>query len=128
MQGLWERSISQGLDPSLTSCAMAFDPISFCKVINKDGRAYQYRAMELIKFCRTFSTASEQSCRQVVRIIPDCVCFLSYSDVVVSVLKACDAALDHAVRSRDKRPKHTDLEIEKAERKLYEYERDFHAK
>jgi hypothetical protein len=54
--------------PTPQSCGMAFDAISFCKVINKDGRAYQYRAMELIKFCRTFSTASEQSCRQVVRL------------------------------------------------------------
>jgi len=81
--------------------------------MNKEGRAYQHRAMELIKFCRTFSTASEQSCSQIVRL--------------ESVLEACDSALAQAVGSRDKRRGPTDLEIEKAERKLLEYERDFHA-
>ena len=52
----------------------------------------------------------------------------SCSDVLISVLEACDTALAHAARSRKKPLKITDHEIEKAKRKLLAYERDFHAK
>jgi hypothetical protein len=52
--------------------------------------------------------------------------FLSHSDVPVSVLQACDTALEHAVNSRKKERKPTNQEFDNAIRKLYEYERDFH--
>ena len=54
--------------------------------------------------------------------------FLSHSDVPVSVLKACDKALEHAVNSRKKKRQPTDDEFEKAKRKLSEYEKVFHPK
>lgn len=50
--------------------------------------------------------------------------FLSHSDVLVSVLEACDKALDHASGSRKKRNQHTDLEIERAIKKLLAYEHE----
>jgi hypothetical protein len=52
--------------------------------------------------------------------------FLSHSDDPVRVLEACDTALEHAVNSRTKTPVPTDQQFEKAIRKLYEYEKDFH--
>ena len=47
---------------------MVFDKTSFCRVVNEDGRAYQYQAIELIKICRAFSTASYQSPDQDIRL------------------------------------------------------------
>jgi hypothetical protein len=52
--------------------------------------------------------------------------FLSYSDVPVRVLEACDSALERAVNSRMKERDDTDQEFDNAIRKLYAYEKDFH--
>lgn len=58
------------VDPSFTSvlqysAAMNFDSTSFCRFLNKAGKgkdkAFRYQAMELIKICRVYSAASEQS-------------------------------------------------------------------
>ena len=54
--------------------------------------------------------------------------FLSHPHVSVSVLEACDKALEHAVNSRKKERKPTNEKFDEAIRKLYEYEKDFHAK
>ena len=48
--------------------AMDFDKTSSCRAVNDYGRAYQYRATELIKICRLFSTASHQSLDQDIRL------------------------------------------------------------
>jgi hypothetical protein len=40
------------------------------------------------------------------------------------VLEACDKALDHASGSRKKTNQHTDLEIERAMKKLLAYEHE----
>jgi hypothetical protein len=48
--------------------AMDFDPRSFCRTVNEKGRAYQHRALELIRICTVFSVASEQSLHQSVRL------------------------------------------------------------
>jgi len=67
---LWERSYT-GSNPSplvQSAPAMAFDPRSFCRTVNDKGRAYQHRAMEIIKICTVFSVASEQSLHQIVRL------------------------------------------------------------
>ncbi|KAI0271780.1 hypothetical protein BGY98DRAFT_1006266 [Russula aff. rugulosa BPL654] len=91
---------------------MVFDKTSFCRAVNEDGRAYQYQAIELIKICRAFSTASHQSPDQDTRL--------------QSVLEACDTALAHAVNSHKKTLGPTGLQFDMAIRKLHEYERDFH--
>lgn len=66
----WERSWAARLIPPLLQSvpAMVFDSMSFCKFVNEKGRDYQYRAMELIRRCREFSVASEQSPEQVDRL------------------------------------------------------------
>ena len=51
---------------------------------------------------------------------------LSRSDVPVSVLEACDTALEHAVNSRKKERGLTNRKFDNAIRKLVEYEQDFH--
>ncbi|KAI0280697.1 hypothetical protein BGY98DRAFT_303426 [Russula aff. rugulosa BPL654] len=89
-----------------------FDKLSSCSAVNDHGKAYQYRAIELIKICRLFSTASHQSPKQ--------------DDRLQSVLKVCDEALDHAVKSRTKKLGTTDDRFDYAIRKLHEYEGEFH--
>ena len=54
--------------------------------------------------------------------------FLSHSDVPISVLEACDMALERAVNSRTKQLAPTNERFDNAIRKLYEYEKDFHTK
>ena len=54
--------------------------------------------------------------------------FLSHSDVPVSVLEACDTALEHAVNSHKKTRGPTNLQFDMAIRKLCVYERDYHPK
>ena len=108
-----------------------FDKLSSCKAVNEHGKAYQYRAIELIKICRLFSTASHQSPHQDDRLqmysdLPRIVTFVSHSDLPASVLKACDEALDHAVNSRTKKLGTTDDRFDNAIRKLHEYEGEFH--
>jgi hypothetical protein len=58
---------------------------------------------------------------------------VSYSDVLVSVLKACDTALEYVVRlGKSKksvaRQLHVNEEFQKAIRKLQEYEKKLPAK
>jgi hypothetical protein len=52
--------------------------------------------------------------------------FLSHSGVPVSVLEACDTALERAVNSRTKKLEPTNERFDNAIRKLYEYEKDYH--
>ena len=52
--------------------------------------------------------------------------FLSRSDIPVSVLDACDTALEHAVNSRKKQRGPTSQEFDNAIRKLCQYEKHFH--
>lgn len=91
---------------------MDFDKTAFCKAVNERGKVYKYRAIELIRICRTFSTASRQSPDQDIRL--------------QSVLEACDKALERAVNSRKKERGHTDQEFVNAIRKLNDYEKDYH--
>ena len=51
---------------------------------------------------------------------------LSHTDVPVSVLDACDTALEHAVSSRKKTRELTDVQFDKAIHMLFDYERKFH--
>jgi hypothetical protein len=52
--------------------------------------------------------------------------FLSHSDIPVSVLKACDEALEHAVNSRTKKLGPTDERFDNAIRKLHDYDGEFY--
>jgi len=89
-----------------------FDKTACCRALNEAGRAYRYRAIELINVCRHFNARSHQSPGQDIRL--------------QSVLEACDRALERAVNSRTKERGATDREFINAIRKLYSYERDFH--
>lgn len=57
-----------------------------------------------------------------------CLFILSYSDVLVSVLKACEPALNRAFESRKKMRQHANQAIDEATRKLHEYEKEFYPK
>ena len=61
----WSRALSFPLLQSML--AMDFDTRSFCKFMNEQGRAYQYRAMELVKICRLFAVTLEQSPHQLAK-------------------------------------------------------------
>ncbi len=45
-----------------------FDVKAFCDTVHDIGKAYRHRAIELIKICRRFSAASDQSFRQATEL------------------------------------------------------------
>ena len=63
-----------------------FDKTSSCKAVNSNGRAYQYQAIELIKICRLFSTASHQSPDQDIRLQRYCAVIAPDYDFLNSLM------------------------------------------
>jgi hypothetical protein len=111
---------------------MNFDVKQFCYSVNKKGKNYRNQAMELIQICRDLSAVSEQSPDQDLRLqgysnCPGYVYFLSYYDVLLRVLRACNVAIQESAHGSNVRGP-TTQKIQEAIRELLEYGIEFHPK
>ncbi|KAH9965839.1 hypothetical protein BC827DRAFT_772497 [Russula dissimulans] len=89
-----------------------FDKKAYLRYMNNRGRAYRYRAMQIISLCRTFSEASKQDFDQDTEL--------------KRVLQVCDDALFWAAASRKAAIAEADHHLDLAIRELRDYESKFH--